>query len=175
MKLKISFILLVLLVVNFNVCSNDSLLVHNIKKNTINLHDNNSGILIFASGLACKDCLKELNAVVLSLVPENIFDNIGVLISCKDNIITKKEQIEHFDKFFAKSIYNYYFDANYNDVFFNDGNNTGFWGKYKITVTPCLLVYKNKKIKFIDYNEMFGRDKEKVDLKKLLLKTFNQL
>ena len=90
LKIKISFVLLILLVANFDVfCKNDSLLVHDIRKNTINLCDNKTGILVFASGLACKDCFKELNTAILALHRDKHFDNIGVLVK---NI--KKDEVK---------------------------------------------------------------------------------
>jgi len=173
MKLKISFIFLVLFISRFEIIANrDSLSVHNIRKQTVDLFNNEVGILVFASGYACKNCFEELNIAILSLNQNKIFDDIGVLINCKDNIIAKREAIDYYSKFFPK--YNYYFDSTYVDVF-NKKVDVGFWGEYEVSITPSLLIYKNRKIRFISYDEMFGNAATKVDLQKLILNTLSQM
>ena len=122
MNSKISFIVLFLSFYCSSklFCNNDSLIVHDLHKNRINLCDSGTGVLVFAGGLACKKCFDQLNSAIIS--NRKRFDNIGVLVNSTDDILLKKETIDRYSKFFPKIKYNFYFDTTYKNVFTEEVN-----------------------------------------------------
>ncbi|MGI6369873.1 MAG: hypothetical protein GX372_00025 [Ignavibacteria bacterium] len=143
------------------------LIVHDIRCNPVNLSKDKSGVLVFVGGYSCKKCFQTLDSIFMKS-PAFAKLEKSVLLSCRNNIIVKKETIGNYEKQFSK--FNYYFDVSYD----NKNDTLGLWNKYDVTITPCVLLYKNNKLKFIPYEKMFATDKN-INLEKLLKKELEKL
>lgn len=139
--------------VNFSFAQNH---YYNLKNEKINVTDFAEGIYILKNNKNCKKCFTELSEAITYLKRDTAL-KIFCLAHTDSSVFARKYGSVECMKLMPQ-LTNVFFDyGNANEKFgFSDDMNTqSYFFRYKVDITPAILLYKNGKIYYYSYAEIF--------------------
>ncbi len=111
-------------------------------------------IYIFFGPYSCYDCFKKIKVSTDSLLKAQIVDSVIVISRSQNKVLLKKLIKRDVSKLFPDYSVKFEYIGE-DDPWPPKDLKGGLFGKYNVTVTPTILVYKGDKEIFISYETLY--------------------